>query len=667
MDLDSPAVGEETSASSSESEILFDGTFFSKITSKTTNSSTVAACVKCLPLNVEVKGYKKCSSNFIKHLKRKHGPDCVEEYKSYCIQKKRKKPQSTSVQNRQVLKTSSSYSQEEFDSDVVKFFLHSMIPLSCVEDPHFIRILKRLHVDSLGLTIMSRTTLTRRINQHYDDQVKVIKDLMSRVNFICATADIWSSRKRSFLGLTAHWIDPDTFLRSSRALACRRFPGVHNYERITNLLRDILHEFDLDLPKIVAITTDNGSNFVKAFKEFGVHPGSIETNDNCETVSNVSNDDIEEEPLMISDSNKGCIDFLNDHALLPYHMRCCSHTLNLIATTDLKHLLTTDTALSNIHKSVIDKCNRLWKMANRPKSSEIIQNILGHNLSRPGETRWNSMYDALKQILSIKEKNSVLHEGLGLENPLRNTDFNYIEEYLSCLKPVAAVLDILQGENNTYYGLLLPTLLMLKKKVHALQQNNYQYCKPIAVQLLKQVQSRFDDLLKLTGPAAEKAIIAAHSYPRFKNSWYQCVDSEHHARLKNMFLTAVSEESQHHSNIEPEIFQHTHDFDDAFYDFSNSNSDSNTSGGSGGHSIRAEYCILGYLSDTSRSLDILNKYPEIKKVFLKYNTPLTSSAPVERLFSYATMTNTPKSNRLTDENFERRVILKANLNNEKHS
>lgn len=56
----------------------------------------------------------------------------------------------------------------------------------------------------------------------------------------------------------------------------------------------------------------------------------------------------------------------------------------------------------------------------------------------------------------------------------------------------------------------------------------------------------------------------------------------------------------------------------------------------------------------------MDDYRLVKKVFFKYNTPLPSSASVERLFNYATMMNLPKFNRYTDENFENRVLTKAN-------
>lgn len=54
--------------------------------------------------------------------------------------------------------------------------------------------------------------------------------------------------------------------------------------------------------------------------------------------------------------------------------------------------------------------------------------------------------------------------------------------------------------------------------------------------------------------------------------------------------------------------------------------------------------ILNYLQlPCTAELDCfsqLNQFPIIKKMFLKYNTALPSSAPVERLFSFAGKNNT---------------------------
>ena len=47
-------------------------------------------------------------------------------------------------------------------------------------------------------------------------------------------------------------------------------------------------------------------------------------------------------------------------------------------------------------------------------------------------------------------------------------------------------------------------------------------------------------------------------------------------------------------------------------------------------------------------------------LFIKYNSILPSSAPVERMFSIATNINKPKRNKLNDTNFELLVLLKEN-------
>ena len=45
---------------------------------------------------------------------------------------------------------------------------------------------------------------------------------------------------------------------------------------------------------------------------------------------------------------------------------------------------------------------------------------------------------------------------------------------------------------------------------------------------------------------------------------------------------------------------------------------------------------------------------------MRYNTTIPSSAPVERLFSLAGITLTPKRSKLSDKTLEMLVLLRAN-------
>lgn len=285
-------------------------------------------------------------------------------------------------------------SQEQFEKNIVEYFIHSMISFRTIEDPYFLKIFTDLDISNTGLKLISRRTLIRRIDNYYENQINQIKSELEEVPYVCTTIDIWSGKKRSFLGVTAHWIKKD-LKRKSVALVCQRFKGTHSFDHISELILGINRDFGLTTQKLVASVTDNGSNFVKAFRVFGVQPENICFSGNSNSVTRLNESDSEDEEKLQSE-------MMN---LLPIHLRCCAHTLSLCATSDANKVLGAEgTILSDMHKSVIKKCNALWNTANRPKTAEIIQEILHHTLSRPGETRWNSLYDALQQISSIQEK-----------------------------------------------------------------------------------------------------------------------------------------------------------------------------------------------------------------------------------------------------------------------
>lgn len=71
---------------------ILDGTYFEQVSSKSTDTKIVGICKRCVPNYVEIKGFKNCTSNFVTHLKRKHGNDVFEEYRTHM---KRKKTSST--------------------------------------------------------------------------------------------------------------------------------------------------------------------------------------------------------------------------------------------------------------------------------------------------------------------------------------------------------------------------------------------------------------------------------------------------------------------------------------------------------------------------------------------------------------------------------------------
>jgi len=70
---------------------------------------------------------------------------------------------------------------------------------------------------------------------------------------------------------------------------------------------------------------------------------------------------------------------------------------------------------------------------------------------------------------------------------------------------------------------------------------------------------------------------------------------------------------------------------------------------------------ISFLSSNKKDLDILNQYPIIKEVFLKYNTTIPSSTPVEWLFSKVIQVLTPRRNRLNDKTFDMILCCRSNM------
>lgn len=620
------------------------------------------------------KGCYPSTSNFIKHLKNKHTGsfEKYQEYKKKTTENNKRKYQSLqpddncqqlTLENSFAKKKRKPETQESFNNKLITFMVQTMVPLSVIDSDSF-----RDLFSSTDLKVLSRRSVVRQIEQTYKTECYKIKESLRKSKFVCSTADIWSAKRRSFMGTTVHYIDDD-LKRHSFGLACRRFAGTHSYDRIAELLEDINLSFELDSTKIVSTITDNGSNFVKAFAEFGIKFPINEEEDAQEESDNGNDNDL----------NFG---LLNHEYTLPKHKRCASHTLNLLATTDINNILKTNQALKSRHEKVLQKCNVLWNKAGRPKSAEIIQMVLGHTLSYPAVTRWNSLYSAIKQIITEKDKLKELYQKLDIKDGLKEAEIIYLEEYLAILSPVAETLNFLQGERNTFYGYLLPSIISLKVKFDKLKQDlNIKNLQFVVEKLVMQLQKRFQELFSVNDESLE-AIIASVTIPSVKLRWlnvYQETDPT--INKQNLINTIINKCCDlFHGNIfngngqnvdltntnitQDDAIQPENDFFDFKEEIIFGNDDKDKSSRVSQTDIiknKLELELLQYLEDKRTNIEMLHDYTLIKQIFIRYNTSLPSSAAVERMFNFATLINTSRRHALSDNLFEQLVFLKANL------
>ncbi|KAL0152644.1 hypothetical protein M9458_052367 [Cirrhinus mrigala] len=198
-----------------------------------------------------------------------------------------------------------------------------------------------------------------------------LKAALSETEYIATTADCWTAHCRCFIGVTAQWFNHQTMQRSCAALACKQLKGSHTFSALAGALNDIHTEFNIR-EKIIRTTTDNGSNFLKAFRFYG----QTDENNNPEPLGEgdgeeddgSQNDDCDEE----EESIEG-VEFVDAGALLdeddyleyqlPKHHQCACHLLNLVSTVDASKA----------------EVNPLYKRV----------------------SRWNSLFSAIERIVRI--------------------------------------------------------------------------------------------------------------------------------------------------------------------------------------------------------------------------------------------------------------------------
>ena len=192
----------------------------------------------------------------------------------------------------------------------------------------------------------------------------------------------------------------------------------------------------------------------------------------------------------------------------------------MVATTDADKGLQAP-GLKKMKHSAMGKCSALWNAAGKPKTAEKIQEMTGIQFRYPCVTRWNSMYDSLSQIYSHRNNVNVALKELNLPI-LKESDLEFISEYLSVMKSISAALNKLQAEKECYYGCLLPTLLVTQDalaRLDIIESNNLRlrHCMPLLTSVISGFNFRFNNFLSLTTSSqVNNAILASVSHPYFK-------------------------------------------------------------------------------------------------------------------------------------------------------
>uniref|UniRef100_A0A8C4RA82 BED-type domain-containing protein n=1 Tax=Eptatretus burgeri TaxID=7764 RepID=A0A8C4RA82_EPTBU len=192
-------------------------------------------CQKCRQIKKIVRGHVTGLNNLKSHIKRTHPSIAIqfEEIKagSGCGKCRHHTSGNSSVRNsgsttselpankvRQPTigealgsaSTGTAVRQSTVDDKIVRLFVNNILQRHVVESEEFVDLVRTLNPTKVSL---SRHTLGRRI----DDKQRAVEEALINtfdwLTYLATTADCWTAHNRSFLGMTAHWIDPTTRAR----------------------------------------------------------------------------------------------------------------------------------------------------------------------------------------------------------------------------------------------------------------------------------------------------------------------------------------------------------------------------------------------------------------------------------------------------------------------
>lgn len=218
---------------------------------------------------------------------------------------------------------------------------------------------------------------------------------------------------------------------------------------------------------------------------------------------------------------------------------------------------------------------------------------------------------------------------------LTATDWLILSDYITVTKSIAEGLDILQGDKHACLGFVLPTLFSIIRRLSGSMLNTAHGEKMRDV-LIKSMDKRFKPTMEVEEQNKD-LYLAAVTHPLFKLEW---LPSDKSVIIKQWFVHIVNQKA------DSSLIQES-DSNDFFYRYPTSHITQNAE-------------IENYLSNPLKEVTMLKNFPTIKTLFIDYNTTLSSSAAIERMFSNATLIFQPRRNRLSSVNFERSMFLKKN-------
>ncbi|XP_030016881.1 zinc finger BED domain-containing protein 1-like [Sphaeramia orbicularis] len=430
----------------------------------------------CKVCRSKVKMKSSSTTNLFQHLRQRHPKEWEE-----CSQLRECSVASTShgkhaAKKQQTLAASfscavpydkSGAQWKQMTEAVAVYLGMDMVPIYTVEKPGFLHMLKvwdpKYHPPS------HKYFAEVAIPKLYNETRQALCEKLDTVLFFSTTTDLWSSRSlQPYLSLTVHYIDGNWSLNSC-SLQTTYFSEDHTGELIAQGLKDSLAHWKLDEEKMVCMTTDSGTNMIKALK-------------------------------------------LNQWT----HLSCFGHRLHNAIGNACKdaHI----ECAVGVCKKVISAFSFSWK---KRRDLTVVQAELGlpeHQLISESPTRWGSRQQMIERVL---EQEKAIGQILGADKKTRHLvptwqDIDILESVNKAIKPLHDFTDALSGETYVSVSFIKPTLHLFNNSLLKSEEDDTELTRQIKSDVLKYLNQKYSD------SATQDLIdLASLLDPRFRTTYIE--------------------------------------------------------------------------------------------------------------------------------------------------
>ena len=428
-------------------------------------------CCKC---NEPVAASYGNTSNLFNHLRRKH-PLVYARIHDKKKSKNRGYKGSSSKDIQQTIEQTFSLSQkydrngkkwQQLTDKVTRCIAKDMLPISIVEKSGF-----KLMLESFDprYQLPSRKHFSKiTIPALFNSTQSALVSTLQEVEYFSSTTDLWSSVcMHPYLSYTVHYISKDWKLQS-KCLQTMFMPADYNDENLAESLKSVLESWGLQESKQVCVTTDNGSNLVRAA-----------------------------------------------YLLKWLHVPCFGHNLHLAITNAIKDDSRISRAIG-ITRKLITSFSHSWKKRRELTKIQTDLGIPHHSLIIDCQTRWRS---SQKMISRILEQEKALRQVLSMDRKTAHLvptwqDLEVLESINKALAPLADFTDILSGEKYVTFSALIPPLKHIIDDVLQHDEEDTTLTTDIKQQIITYMQDKYEDT-----SLKELLHIASLLDPRFKTEY----------------------------------------------------------------------------------------------------------------------------------------------------